>query len=432
VFIQRIWGVVLAGSVAGCAHTPHVTASYYFPKAGTQISVTQSLACHTVTKQDDPAKSKTQIVVSAAAVTVSTSYSSDYGGRRGSLTYTDLDGSLSDADTALSFTDDGRLAGVNASSTGEASTIIQNATSLASALAPLGLIPLAATDKAKAAKAKADAVKKICQVVKNYGSSKSSQSNPNKPGTPAAPGGPAAPAAPAPAPAAPGDGENPADSDSSSTVLTLTYTTNLKYGGDYKGIYIESDDTITPKCSLTSPPNTVAICPDANSSLAYGELKGAMPIYSVRIRGLEPLRQTHYEDDVAADANIKLTLNRVAIVNLAVNGPGGDITAARDVWLGQVPTPMRSYYDLPIPKAAAFGKQQFTLALSGYGSINKLEYGKTSGTADVLSTAGALAKALTPRTPEQQATALQGQADLIYQTQRLALCQADPKNCSSK
>lgn len=34
--------------------------------------------------------------------------------------------------------------------------------------------------------------------------------------------------------------------------------------------------------------------------------------------------------------------------------------------------------------------------------------------------------------PENQATALQGQADLIYQRQRLALCEANPSTCPSK
>jgi len=39
---------------------------------------------------------------------------------------------------------------------------------------------------------------------------------------------------------------------------------------------------------------------------------------------------------------------------------------------------------------------------------------------------------LTPKTAEQKAEAVQGQADLIYQNERLAICEANPASCSSK
>jgi hypothetical protein len=421
-FFRRISGAIAsAGLVAGCAFTPSVTASYYFPKAQTQVSITQSLTCNSSGK-----------VISVASVTTSTAYSADYdGGAQGTLRYTDLDGALSDADTSLSFTDDGRLSGVNASSTGQGDTIIKSVLSVASAIGVLGG-GAAVSDVIKNGKPKPAVVTSPCQVIKDFGSSKSAQETGDN-----GKGGAAQPDT-----AKPGGGD-----DTTSAVLTLTYTLGFLYEGKDLALNLVRDKTVTPSCpipKLAPPkPSELLICPDANSLPAYKALLNASPKiapYGVGIVS-EPryLHQSRYTNADALDDYgdqppnaVALKLNRVAIVDLVVDGPAGDFTTSGHVWRGVFPVPLRGSYWLPIPKAAVFGKQQFTLALSSYGSINKLEYGKTSGAPDVTDSAGALAKALQAPTPEQQATALQGKSDLIYQTQRLALCQADPKNCSSK
>jgi hypothetical protein len=72
-----------------------------------------------------------------STVTPATTYKSDLGRKKGYIRYSDLDGPLSDADLAIAFTDDGRLQSINASSTGEGDTIIKDAVTLATTLAPL-------------------------------------------------------------------------------------------------------------------------------------------------------------------------------------------------------------------------------------------------------------------------------------------------------
>ena len=56
--------------------------------------------------------------------------------------------------------------------------------------------------------------------------------------------------------------------------------------------------------------------------------------------------------------------------------------------------PTSATYLVPLPTPELFGKNQFTLALTDAGVITKLEYGTTSGAADAIGTATALAKAL--------------------------------------
>ena len=104
------------------------------------------------------------------------------------------------------------------------------------------------------------------------------------------------------------------------------------------------------------------------------------------------------------------------------------------VWQEDVPVPLTSQddlYDLPIPKAKFFGSAKFVLALSNYGSINKLGYA-TTGASDAADAAGSLGSAiggsLKKSTQAEQASEVQAQADLIYQQQRLLQCRPTPQS----
>jgi len=77
------------------------------------------------------------------------------------------------------------------------------------------------------------------------------------------------------------------------------------------------------------------------------------------------------------------------------------------------------------PSPAAFGKTAFGVGLSDYGSITSLHYGATNGAPDA---AGAIAKAQ-PKTAEDKANDIKGQADLIAQQQRLITCRVSPQTC---
>jgi hypothetical protein len=55
-------------------------------------------------------------------------------------------------------------------------------------------------------------------------------------------------------------------------------------------------------------------------------------------------------------------------------------------------------YVLPIPKAALFGGEQFSLTLSESGAVTSLSYGKTSGSPGAVGAAGSVASVITPPT----------------------------------
>jgi hypothetical protein len=468
-FIRRAGGVVSSAVLmTACASIPDVTASYYFPKAETQITIAQSLACNS-----DSTK-----VISAAAVTAKTAYSSDYDidgngyVRKGQLRLADLNRAFSDTDISLNFTDDGRLAGINCSNTGQGSTLIKNTVSLASLIVPL--VATAPTQPASKTPLSQDEVnkqtiQKVCSIIKEHAALKTAPTvdqNNNGANNPQPPAGsdqnnPGANNTPPPVGGGrnAGANNNPQDSGGSanrsgannnqggggSSVLTLTYSISFLYKDLYREapktwrFYIIPDQALS-KCGGSAPAPRLFICPDANSQSAYKEINAVIPMSLFTVETSPnpvALDQDQYGNAAFLPENgnsnvALLDLNRIAVTDLIVRGPAGDLSQSRPIWQGQYPVPLREIYQLPIPKAAAFGKQQFTLSLSSYGSITKMEYNKTSGAGDLTDSAAAVAKALQKPTAEQEATALSGQAHLIYQTERLAQCQAEPAKCSSK
>src|SRR5438105_6843037 len=104
------------GLFAGCASIPDVTARYYFPKAQTQLQLTESLMCN---------KNSSELLT-VATVASTTGYSSDLSAGVGSLSYKGASGLFTDTDLTLNFTDDGRLAGINETSTGQGDTIVKD------------------------------------------------------------------------------------------------------------------------------------------------------------------------------------------------------------------------------------------------------------------------------------------------------------------
>ena len=117
--------------------------------------------------------------------------------------------------------------------------------------------------------------------------------------------------------------------------------------------------------------------------------------------------------------------------NISVHAPepfGDPLTEFLDS-CAKLTAPDAQTYVLPIPKAALFGKQSFSLALSEAGVITSVEYGKNTGAASVLNAAGAAATAQAPETTAAKAADVKAQADLIAQQQRLARCQANPAQC---
>jgi hypothetical protein len=86
-------------------------------------------------------------------------------------------------------------------------------------------------------------------------------------------------------------------------------------------------------------------------------------------------------------------------------------------------------YQLPVPRAAAFGKQTFGAAFAESGALTSVQYVSNSGAAGALGSANSLATIAQGETTSAKVAEVKAEADLIAQQQRLLQCQADPKSC---
>lgn len=381
--------VVLAG-IAGCG-TPGGTISYYLPKAETTVKVVQTLACNGAKDQ------LTQVV----SVSATTAYLSDVAAKAVEISPKSMDGIVANADIALAFTDDGRLSGINVTTVGQGGEIVKDVLAIAKAA---GVVAVAGNTPPKF-----DA-KKACDLI----ASQAAKPKEEKPKDGAAKD--AKPKADAPA------------ADTSAASVTLAYVGVVSYKPDANGVmHIDGPDP-TP------------ISPDAVSISLYGQLAPHIPGLGFYVSAP---RSENYEAPVWKDskADAYITLNTVARTQVQVLGLAGNLSNPSPVvfWEDGVMVPRTGPNDrfkLPLPKAAVFGTRKFTLALTGYGTIGKIEYSSTGGVSEAAGALSAVgsAWAATNKAPttSQQVTATQAQADLMYQQQRLAACISKPETCTGK
>lgn len=398
----RLFGAAVGSiSLLSCASTPKGSLHYYFPKAQTQLSLTQTLSC-------TPDHKHLRQVITVAPTTV---YSSDTHAKVGELSPSALDSTFADADVSFSFTDDGRLSGVNFTSTGQGTNILKDVVTIAAA---------AGVVAAEANGAVLDS-EKACAIIESQGGKAFAQDgkedkDKNKKIPPKAT-------------------DDTGKADPPATII-LTYNSTFYFREVSPG-----DDTKPPKIQLRLDPSkdvaadSIDLSPDPGCQTLYDQLSewiGNLR-FSVKVEGSERLKAAQWTNASAADVALKL--NSVASTSISIAGPIGDLSRLGSIWQGHVYVPLTAaesdFFSLPIPVAKPFGTQKFVLGLSDYGSINKLQYSK-SGTADSADAAATLAKVLKAPSDSQKASAVQSQADLIYQQQRLATCQADPKSCKDK
>ena len=135
--------------------------------------------------------------------------------------------------------------------------------------------------------------------------------------------------------------------------------------------------------------------------------------------------------DVNADSEQGLTLRKTAPVTVTVSIERDGKSAQYSEIVLAPQKGKDQEYKLPIQKGPWFGENAFELALHDSGSVIKLRYG---GGGDAGAAIAALSDAHATFKDESVSTAdkakaVQAEADLIYQQQRLVLCQADPTTC---
>lgn len=138
--------------------------------------------------------------------------------------------------------------------------------------------------------------------------------------------------------------------------------------------------------------------------------------------GTEELQPIAQPRDAVGSAEVPLRLQRMVSFSVQVRDAQGDIAAK------SIPVPTSGSFVLPVPKAALFGKQSFSLSLADSGRITSLGYGSTSGAAGSLNALSAVAGAETTE-ENAQAAAMKAASDLIAQQQRYSNCKLKPTEC---
>jgi hypothetical protein len=394
--------------LGACASTPPVQAQYYPPKAQLVVTVSQTLGCNAAGDK------------MAVATTVSpvVSYVAETGSPQ-TFSYDALSGTFVDADTAVSFTSDGRLLGINAADTGEGAAIIKAAVALASVAFSGNLAPAAQPVDIKAActKVNKDSLDKPAAAAAGAGAAK--------------------------------------DTSTTTKTVALTYQVVFQFklmpcshGETVSNLTSKAGEPCLYLLSMMSPappggPDaTLDIPPVADSVPVFADLSSSPTLTASLMPRLSIMSASVVNPGGQLEANKaatgpSLALSKVASVNLDVHG-FAEQKDKQMLWEGPVRAPLSDptygaafQYNLPVPGPELFGKEQFVLALGDDGSITKLEYAETSGASDALGAATTVLQAAMP-TQEQQATQIQGESDLIYQQHRLVVCQTNPANCASK
>ena len=124
--ILRLIGIGLGCVIvaAGCAHTPPVKVNYFLAQSEASFKVIRTVACD---------EGGNPIVATTVIPTVR--HSADRKAGAQPLPLAALKGAFSDTDVKFDFYEDGRLKGINASSTGQGEAIFKSAISLLAAAA---------------------------------------------------------------------------------------------------------------------------------------------------------------------------------------------------------------------------------------------------------------------------------------------------------
>lgn len=116
-------GILVGLAVCSCSQTPPVKLRHFLPRTETAVKVTQVVTCNTENE-----------IVSAASVTTATSYAADTRNPQ-VIDMTGYGSSLANTGLTFNYYDDGRLKGIDATSTGKGGEIVKSAIGLMTTLA---------------------------------------------------------------------------------------------------------------------------------------------------------------------------------------------------------------------------------------------------------------------------------------------------------
>ncbi|WP_175773331.1 hypothetical protein [Paraburkholderia phenazinium] len=399
-------GVVacLVGSIelSGCADTPDISRSYYFPVAQQDISIVQTIGCKMMNGK------KITGPYSTAVATVTTSYVADYSTTH-SFRYKALDSAFGDSDISVGVTDDGRLSSLNAAGVGEGAAIVKAVATVASV--ETGIKP------------QGNEVDKVqppdCALVVKHGSSTSDNAH-----------------------------GVPGDKSATISLITINYKLRVRYKfpegaatADAIQVTQIGDDGAPTK--LSAPywilPDPGANPYDKDTLNALTQIHFALEITPVPgSQRLQPKFNDEQASDCAppaaqSDKPGVLCVPGMAQLSFVISGPPADLTGeATDFFRDQILAPSTTAHDLPVPRAPIFGKMATTAQFGPSGIVEKLEYNKASALSDLISSGAQIYNQTQPETTAEKAADVEAESDLIYQTQRHTACLLDAQTCSQK
>lgn len=171
-------------------------------------------------------------------------------------------------------------------------------------------------------------------------------------------------------------------------------------------------------------PRPIGVAPDSQLLLQELNAIKAMPAFQARLQVAGDIVPGSLAGSrPQSDRVVNLKLQRVA------NGTLRVLSGGTPIWTGTLLVPKAAYYELPVPRAALFGKSTFAVEVGESGAVTKLQYGRETGAAGPFNVMTAAATAAAPSSAAEQAGEMKARADLIAQSQRLARCQAQPDQC---
>jgi hypothetical protein len=167
--------------------------------------------------------------------------------------------------------------------------------------------------------------------------------------------------------------------------------------------------------------NALEISPD--SADLYQLLAGQLPALEASVSASVPIQPSALHNPPANGVS-----HGVVLMEFQSTGYADVEIFSNRKKLGSavVVVPLASRYQVPVPKAALFGKQSFAMSAAESGAVTSVSYGKSVGASGALNALGAIAGTQTAST---KAAEVKAEADLIAQQQRLVTCQTKPADC---
>jgi hypothetical protein len=373
----RASAVALAGLLVGCASMPKVEAGYYLPKSGVNITLVQSAVC---TDGDLPIL-KNDLAVAAT-------YSSDTR-KRYPVDLGKLSSRVGKTSAAFEFYDDGRLKSINTQQIGQGAEALKALLTVVGGMGGLNVGE--------------DAEKDACRLLRELTQAQSV--------------------------AVPDDDKK---EEKAAVPLTIVWRGSLAFP-DVPMEFLDvtsrvSEDDRKKFFATHAAAAEIDLRQDSVPNSTRQQLTPIFGIPKATFTLVDAPEVLHVASEISG-ATLALVEAASAVITVEVELKNG----VKENFKGGARVPQFGRrYPLPIPGPKLFGETQFELGLSEAGKVTKLRYSSNSDPAGALGAVTSLLE--TQKDPAAVTTAdqvktTQAEADLIYQQQRLLICQATPAVC---